>query len=335
MQKMDHLSRASSSLSFGRAKINFHSRIHDTENPHVTLKQWKILHAVNDLGGFTEAAEFLHVSQSSISYGIARIQENLDVPLLRFEGRRAKVTEAGKIILDRTRHLLREALEIEHLAKNLDQGQQAELRLVVDHCFPSHFVMDALSKFSRDDSQAKVNLTEIATGDAEKVLSDKTADIAIATNIPHGFLGNPLIELEYVAVAHPNHPLFRFGRSLTNSDLNYQSEVRIGGTRDVMGKGMREPRTFSHWRVGSFETAMRVLLQGFCYAWLPKLQVQKWVERGSLRILPLAEGSVRKLSFYIMNGKPWNKDSSTARLIEVFRTIAYSEWSEGNESLIS
>jgi len=334
---MIHLrvARTISSPNSKRGKDNAYSRIHDTENPHVTLKQWKILHAVNDLGGFTEAAEFLHVSQSSISYGIAQIQEKLDTPLLKFEGRRAKITEAGRVILDRTRHLLREALEIERLAKNLDSVQQAELRLVVDHCFPNHLVMHALAKFSRNDAQTKVNLTEIASTDTDKILSDKSADIAIATKIPHGFLGDPLVELEYVAIAHPNHPLFQFGRPLTTTDLSDHAEVRIGGTRDVTSRGANDAKAFAHWRVRSFETATRVLLQGFCYAWLPKVQVQKWVERGSLRILPVAEGSVRRLSFYILNGKPWDKDSSTARLIDVFRSIAYSSWSDGNESLIS
>lgn len=326
---------ASPRPNFRHTKSAPHSRIHDKENPHITLKQWKILQAVNDLGGFTEAADFLHVSQSSVSYGIARIQEHMDFPLLKFEGRRAKVTDAGKIILDRTRHLLREALEIEHLAKSLGHVKQAELRLVVDHCFPSHLVIQALSTFLKDHDQTKINLTEIATSDAEKVMAERTADIAIATNIPHGFLGDPLIELEYLAVAHPNHPLFKFGRTLTTSDLRYQAEVRIGSTRESMTRGIRESGAFTHWRVGSFETAMRVLLQGFCYAWIPKVQVQRWLERGSLRVLPLAEGSVRKLSFYIMSGKPWDKDSSSARLIDVFRTIACSEWNDGNESLIS
>lgn len=88
------------------------SRLHDSRNFHVTLKQWKMLHAVNDFGCFADAAEFLHVSQSSVSYGIAKLQEQLGISVLKVEGRKAKVTEAGKVMLDRSRQLMRVALEI-------------------------------------------------------------------------------------------------------------------------------------------------------------------------------------------------------------------------------
>ncbi len=38
--------------------------------PRVTLDQWRTLQAVVDHGGFAQAAEALHRSQSSISYTV-------------------------------------------------------------------------------------------------------------------------------------------------------------------------------------------------------------------------------------------------------------------------
>lgn len=43
--------------------------------PRVSLEQWRTLQAVVDNGGFAQAAEVLHRSQSSISYTVARMQE--------------------------------------------------------------------------------------------------------------------------------------------------------------------------------------------------------------------------------------------------------------------
>ena len=40
-------------------------------------------------GGFAQAAEALHRSQSSVSYTVARMQDQLGVPLLRIDGRKA------------------------------------------------------------------------------------------------------------------------------------------------------------------------------------------------------------------------------------------------------
>ena len=72
--------------------------------PRVTLDQWRTLQAVVDHGGFAQAAEVLHRSQSSVSYTVARMQEQLGVPLLRIDGRKAVLTEAGDVLLRRSRH---------------------------------------------------------------------------------------------------------------------------------------------------------------------------------------------------------------------------------------
>src|SRR5258706_12700218 len=63
--------------------------------PRSTLEQWSVLKAIVDHGGFAQAAEALHRSQSSVSYMVARLQEQLSVELLAIEGRKARLTEQG------------------------------------------------------------------------------------------------------------------------------------------------------------------------------------------------------------------------------------------------
>src|SRR3989338_9375835 len=105
--------------------------------PRVTLDQWRTLQAVVDHGGFAQAAEVLHRSQSSVSYTVARMQEQLGVPLLRIDGRKAVLTDAGDVLLRRSRQLVLQASPLEDLAYNLDQGWEAEVRLVVDAAYPT------------------------------------------------------------------------------------------------------------------------------------------------------------------------------------------------------
>src|SRR4051794_11176293 len=101
------------------------TRLHDVRNFHITLKQWKTLHAVVDCGGFSDAAEFLNVSQSAISYTVAKLQEQLGIPILKVEGRKAQLTEAGRELLQRSRHLIKDAIELEIFAENLRFGRGA------------------------------------------------------------------------------------------------------------------------------------------------------------------------------------------------------------------
>ena len=81
--------------------------------PRVNLEHWAVLQAVVEQGGFAQAAAYLHRSQSAVSYAVARLQEQLGVPLLRLEGRRARLTEAGEALLRRAAQLLRDAEALE------------------------------------------------------------------------------------------------------------------------------------------------------------------------------------------------------------------------------
>ena len=63
--------------------------------PRVTLEQWRTLQAIVDSGGYAQAAEHLHRSQSSISYAMQRLESHLGIKILKLNGRKAELTEAG------------------------------------------------------------------------------------------------------------------------------------------------------------------------------------------------------------------------------------------------
>ena len=128
--------------------------------PRVTLEQWRTLQAVVDHGGFAQAAEVLHRSQSSVSYTVARMQEQLGVPLLRIEGRRAVLTDAGGVLLRRSRQLVKQASQLEDLAYHMEQGWEAEVRLVVDAAYPNDKLVRALSAFMPQSRGCRVRAAQ-------------------------------------------------------------------------------------------------------------------------------------------------------------------------------
>jgi alpha-N-arabinofuranosidase len=64
-----------------------------------TLDAWEILQTVAQLGGFAPAAEKLNRSQSTISYAIGRLQDQLGIRLFEIQGRKAQLTEVGMALL--------------------------------------------------------------------------------------------------------------------------------------------------------------------------------------------------------------------------------------------
>jgi DNA-binding transcriptional LysR family regulator len=299
----------------------YRSRPHDLRNLHVSLKQWRIFHAVVDCGGFAEAAKFLHLSQSAISSTIAKLQEQLGIQLLKIEGRKAHLTAAGRAMLDRSRHVLKEAIELELFARNLGHGWGSEVRLVVDQNAPAPLLMHALRRFDQLGAGAHVRLSEVAMPRVEEVLRDMTVDLVISGRVPLGFLGEPLVEVEYLAVAHPEHPLLKLGRAAMASDLEKHVHIGVGHCDEAQPRSADSGMHARRWHLGSIDAVVEAVCGRFGYAWLPKHRIQKRLEEGKLAPLLPGERGTYKAVLYLIHGRHWSASPAAARLAEVLRTV--------------
>ncbi|MGD9387764.1 MAG: LysR family transcriptional regulator [Gammaproteobacteria bacterium] len=268
--------------------------------PRVTLEQWRMLQAVVDHDGYAGAAEALSKSVSTVSYGIRRLEAGLGVALLEVQGRRAVLTPAGGELLRRSRYLLDEALAIERAAGMLAQGWEPVVRLAVEVIFPQERLLASLDAFARLTGTTRVELIEsVLSGTNEQLVAGK-ADLAVTAMVPQGFLGEPLAEVEFVAVAHPDHPLHALGRPLTQRDLRQHRQLVV---RD---SGLREPQDAGwlgaeqRWTVSHLATSVDAVARGMGFAWLPRHRVAELLAEGLLKALPLAEGALRHVELYLV-----------------------------------
>lgn len=118
-------------------------------NMRTTLDEWEILQTVVHLGGFAPAAKQLNRSQSTISYAIARLQDHLGIRLFEIKGRRAHLTELGRILLADVEPHLAGFEQIEQRVRSLASGGESEVRLSVDSIFPNARLFAALAEFAR------------------------------------------------------------------------------------------------------------------------------------------------------------------------------------------
>jgi DNA-binding transcriptional LysR family regulator len=287
--------------------------------PRVTLDQWRTLQAVVDQGGFAQAAEVLHRSQSSISYTVARMQEQLGVPLLRIDGRKAVLTEAGDVLLRRSRQLVKQASQLEDLAHHMEQGWEAEVRLVVHAASPNARQVRALTSFMPQSRGCRVRLREEVLSGVEEVIKEGTADLAIsALNIP-GFLGAEMSTVEFIAVAHPDHALHRLHRELTFQDLETQMQVVIRDSGRLQPRDVGWLGAEQRWTVGSLATAATFVSNGLGFAWLPRHLIERELKDGLLKPLPLDQGGSNNPLFYLYSNKDKPLGPATQILVDLIR----------------
>lgn len=268
--------------------------------PRTTLEQWAVLAAVVDQGGYAQAAMALHRSQSAVSYAVGRLQEELGVPLLAIEGRKAVLTSHGQTLLQRARGILRDLNTLEQLARSLKQGWEAELTLVVDAAFPRDRLLKIVAELQHLCPDTQMQLSDAVLSGAEEAITDGRADVVVTAHVPGGFFGEFLVDVPFVAVARPEHPLFALGRDLSFDDLTRHVQVVV---RD---SGVKHPRD-DGWlgaerrcTVSSMEASLATVKAGLAFAWLPEHVVAESLRNGSLKPLPLTTGRERRVPLYLV-----------------------------------
>ena len=283
-----------------------------------TLDQWRALQAVVDNGGYAQAASRLNRSQSTVNYAVSKLEKQLGIQLLEVQGRKALLTEAGQVLLERSRLLLKDAVEIGQLANSLSQGREAEIQLVVDAAFPTAMLMESLKLFATQSQGTRVQLREVVLSGACEALVAGEADLVIAGQVPPDFLGNILLEVEFVAVAHPDHALHQLNREISTNDIRRELQVviRDSGVKHNVDTGWLGAE--HRWTVTSIDSATAAVSAGLGFAWLPRHQVQDKLDAGELKLLPLDQGLNYVANLYLIFGKPASIGPATRQLAEIF-----------------
>lgn len=275
-----------------------------------TLEQWALLERVVELGSFARAAEETNRSQSSVSYNLGLLQERLGVALLMPEGRRAVLTPAGELLLSQVRPLLKAFTWVESRAATLRNGMRTRLDLVVDSIFPRARLFAILRQFQQRYPQTQVHLTEVLESAALDAAVSAGADVMVLTRRQDlTGRGEWLMNIDFVAVAHRDHPLFA-APTLDDDTLAAWPLIRIAD-RDTASESASEAWTFS-----TIDAAVDAVMYQVGYGWLPEERIRSQLESGVLRPLPLEHGARRATPLHlIVKNHPGPLDEQVELLI--------------------
>lgn len=259
-----------------------------------TLEQWALLERVVDLGSFARAAEETHRSQSSVSYNLALLQERLGVALLVQEGRRAVLTAEGELLLKQVKPLLKAFTWLETRATTLRNGMRTRLDLVVDSIFPRRHLFAILRQFQQRYPQTQVHLTEILENAGEAAALSE-ADVMVLTRRQDVTgRGEWLMNIDFIAVAHRDHPLFALEAPLNDEMLRPWPLIQIAGQDPAALPGGEA------WTFSTIDAAMDAVMYQVGYGWLPEERIQPQLESGVLKALPLSHGIRRATPLHLI-----------------------------------
>lgn len=287
--------------------------------PRISLDQWRALVAVVEAGGYAQAAERLHKTQSTITYAVQKLEQLLEVKAFEIQGRKAVLTSVGQVLYRRGRTLLEEAAQLEKAARELAAGWEPELRLAVDAIFPTWLLLQCFADFSAEHPDTRIELIESVLSGTNEALLEGRAQLAIASALPAGFLGEVLMEVPFLPVAHPEHPLHQLGRPLTLEDLRQHRHLVIrdsGSQRDRNPVWLGERR----WTVSHKATSIRAACMGLGFAWYAEHIIRDELKSGQLKPLPMAGDSGRRATLYLIYADPDAAGPGIRKLAGIIRS---------------
>ena len=289
------------------------------DHPKISLEQWRTLMAVVDHGGYAQAAQALHKSQSALTYAVQKLESVLGVKAFEIQGRKAILTPTGQLLYRRAKILLQEAVGLERATRALSAGWEAEVRLAAEVIFPSWLMLECLAAFGTESPHTHIEWYESVMGGTQELLLEGKVDLVIAGTVPVGFIGEPLMQLNFVAAAHPNHALHKLGRELTTRDLRAHRHMVVRDTGTQRSARNVSVEATQRWTMGHLSTSIEAARRGHGFAWYPTERIRDEINEGSLKALRFKEGNERSVQLYLILADADATGPGTQRLAQIIR----------------
>lgn len=297
---------------------------------HISLEQWRCLVAVVEAGGYAQAAELLHKSQSSVTYAVQKLEHVLNVKTFSIQGRKAVLTPIGQMLYQRARQLLDDSASLERAAGKASAGWESEISIAVEVLFPVWLLLDCFNRFGEESPQTRINLYETVLDGGPELLQQGQVDLAILPKVPTGYSGVAFQHpARIIPVAHPEHPLHKLQRELTLRDLRAHRHIVVRDT-----SAQRNSKTYTvdvqqRWTVSNMATSIGAISRGYGFAWMAKDKIRQELAAGELKELPLRDGRERYAQLYLIHADREAAGPGVLRLAQIIQERVESTCSKG------
>lgn len=269
-------------------------------NIRLSLDALLVLDAIERRGSFAAAAHELHRVPSAVTYTLQKLETDLDVQLFDRRGHRAKLTAAGRELLNEGRHLLRAAGELEARVRRVATGWEAELRIAYDGLLPASAMLALAQNFYTQHAQTRLRFTaEVLGGCWDSVVSGR-ADLAIGASgegpSGGGYQTRPLGEIDWVFAVAPAHPLATVAEPLTRADiLAHRAVVVADSSRNLPPRTTGLLSGQDTLTIADAAAKLQAQVMGLGVGYLPQCLAAVAADRGELVIRRTEEPKISQI----------------------------------------
>ena len=166
----------------------------DSEVPlNVSTRALAYLQKVAELSSFTDAAEEFGISQPALSQSLSQLEQRLGATLFEQDGRRRRLTEAGRMVVEFASEVLGRTGELQSWLRAHHHGEVGRLRIGLIDAATLYLLPDALSIFRETHPGVEMRLVVDSTSALCDRLLRYELDLAFAVGPPvPGLIGEQL-----------------------------------------------------------------------------------------------------------------------------------------------
>ena len=245
-------------------------------------------------GSFAAAAKELFRVPSTISYTVAKLEEDLGVQLFERFGPRVALTEAGEELLKEGRYLLKAAGDLERRVRRVASGWETEFTIAIDSMLDPCALMPDVQAFYEVADQTRLRLLKEALSGTWEALLDRRADLLVgaAGSGPSGggYSAMPLATVSFPFVVSPGHPLAGIDRTLSKADLAACRAVSVSDSaRQLQARTVGLLFGQDTLAVPDMQTKYDYQRAGLGFGFLPEPWVREDVAEGRLVVKTVDE----------------------------------------------
>lgn len=229
---------------------------------------------------------------SAISYSVQKLEQDLDVVLFRKEGRKAVLTEAGKVLLEQGREILEATERLAIATKKTHSGFEPVVNIAIDSILDFDIIYPLIDQFYNILPDIEINVFEEVLGGGQEAIISNRADLIIGTgtdSLPSpGIKYHKIGEIEWIFAVAPGHELVKSPLPLSQQLIE---QHRFIVARDSSrNQAPQSRRVFSKrpvLSVPSITEKIHVQCLGLGVGFLPAHRIQNKLEQGMLIALPV------------------------------------------------
>ncbi len=269
------------------------------------------LKAILETGSFQKAADSLNYTQSTVTFQMKQLEEELSIKLFEKIGRKMVLTQAGKDILPCFESILQAEEQIGNYGKKLSE-LTGTLRLAIPDSILIYNLQPFIRAFSQKAPRVQLVINSIPSGEINRSIVDGTADLGVnceKDHYPDTVVHKKLGTYQAMLVASPeaDSRLLDFVTPHQRKPVSLICNEPEGYYQMDMDRYLeaRDIRLEPYMKLQSIEAVKRCVMSNLGLAVVPTYSVEEELKNGSL--IPVKTELDEKLyhSVYVYHKNKW------------------------------